>query len=588
MERRGRRAVTATLRRVALAASVLGSLAAGDLKDTPEMDKSARVDELACATEARGLRGVVVANTREAAEAGARVLRRGGNAVDAAVATAFALGISETEASGLGGQAWMLIHRAGGDDVAIDGSGVAPAQFDIEQVRRLRDGAAPPVGYASIATPGGLAALDLALRAYGTMHLDQVIEPALEVANEGVRLTLHQQAILVSFGLRMRSSPPLRDVFLDGDGEPWGPGHLYCLDEVAATLRRLARRGVADFYAGRTADAIDADMRANGGFVRKSDLERIRPVVLPPVRGRFRGYDVIASPAPAGGPAIVEALQILDRFPREAIASDATDAIVTRVEAARIAVYDYLAAWCMGPGYLERTVQVGHAISRAGMIDPSHAATVRAILGRDLVLRRRDGTSQVSVIDSQGNAVSLTVTFHGEFGACVATPGLGFPYNNTLATYDLEEPRNPDYLRPGAVVRNLAAPTMLLRDGSPFLVLGGPGSGRVTSSIVETVVNVVDRRMGAADAVSSARVLWNGGSGAEPFIEVAPPFTDRDVAELNRRGFKKAYALTFPARVIDLIAFGGVNLAMLDPTTGELVGAGDPRRAGTAVVADSP
>ena len=588
MERRGQRAVTAALRRVALAASVLGSLAAGDLKDTPEMDKSARIDELACATEARGLRGVVVANTREAAEVGARILRRGGNAVDAAVATAFALEISEAEASGLGGQAWILIHRAGGEDVAIDGSGVAPAELDIETVRRLRDGVLPPVGYASIATPGGLAALDLALRRYGTLHLDEVIEPALEVANEGVRLTLHQQAILVSFGLRMRSSPPLGSVFLDGDGEPWGAGHLYCLDEIAATMRRLARRGVGDFYAGRIADAIDADMRANGGFVRKSDLERVHPREQPPVRGRYRGYDVIASPAPAGGPAIVEALQILDRFPREAIASDATDAVVTRIEAERIAIYDYLAAWSMGPGRLQRVVEVGHAISRASLIDPARAATVRAILGRDLVLRRRDGTTHVSVIDPQGNAVSLTATFHGEFGACVATPGLGFPYNNTLATYDLEDPENPDYLRPGAVVKNLAAPTILLRDGTPFLVLGGPGSGRVTSSIVETIVNVVDRRMSAADAVSAARVLWNGGSRAQPFIEVAPPFTTRDVAELNRRGYQAAYALTFPARVIDLIAFGGVNLAMLDPDTGELVGAGDPRRAGTAVVADSP
>jgi len=192
------------------------------------------------------------------------------------------------------------------------------------------------------------------------------------------------------------------------------------------------------------------------------------------------------------------------------------------------------------------------------------------------------------VVDRQGNAVAASLTFNEEFGACVATPGLGFPYNATLAFYDHSSPGSPKYPRPGNVLRNTMTPTIVLRGGKPALVLGGPGSARITSTVVGTIVNVVDRGLSAAEAVSAPRVLWDGTQTPRVMVEMAASHTDAEVGELIRRGFADVYSLCFPPRPIDLLAFGGVNLAMYDAATGEAVGAGDPRRAGVAVGGDSP
>jgi gamma-glutamyltranspeptidase/glutathione hydrolase len=265
--------------------------------------------------------------------------------------------------------------------------------------------------------------------------------------------------------------------------------------------------------------------------------------------------------------------------------------MVTRLEASRLALFDLFASWTQGPAAEIAMLEPDLAARRAAMIDPRRALRDRDIAGREAVTtaRRLKGSTHVSVVDGQGNAVALTLSFNLEFGAGVATPGLGFPYNGTLSLFDVDDPTSTGYARPGAVLKQVVAPTILLRDGTPFMVLGGPGSGRITSTIVNTIVNVVDRHMNAADAVTYPRVIWNGGgSQPEPFIELAPPHTDADALELARRGYLTHYTLRYPARVIDAIAFGGINLAMFDPSTGEAVGAGDPRRSGTAVAPGTP
>ena len=548
------------------------------------------VPEQQCVREVRSTAGVVVANTPEAAAAGARILGQGGNAVDAAVATALALGVSETEASGLGGQAWMVVHLADGRDIALDGSGRVPDLVDPHELQRLADDGIQ-FGYQIVATPDAVAVLDEALRRFGTKSVAEVTAPAIELAEYGVRLTPHQRAVLLSFGWRMRSSLSLRDIFFDEFLDEWGPDHLYCMDEVAFTMRRLARHGFRDFYFGEIADAIDADMQANGGYLRKSDLVRVRPVERMPVRGSYRGVQVISFPDPGGGAAVIEALQILEHFPSKRLDSDSVDAMVTRLEASRLALFDLFGSWTQGPAAEIAMLDPDFAARRAAMINPRRALRDRDITGREAVTtpRRLKGSTHVSVVDRQGNAVALTLSFNLEFGAGVATPGLGFPYNGTLSLFDVDDPASTAYPRPGAVLKQVVAPTILLRGGAPFMVLGGPGSGRITSTIVNTIVNVVDRHMNAADAVTYPRVIWNGGgSQPEPFIELAPPHTDADALELTRRGYLSRYALHYPARVIDAIAFGGVNLAMFDASTGEAVGAGDPRRSGTAVAPGTP
>lgn len=538
-------------------------------------------------TEVRSMNGVVVANTHEAAAAGARILYQGGNAVDAAVAAALALGVSEAEASGIGGNAWILIHLASGRDIAIDGSGAVPLRVNPPELQRqLDDGF--EFGYRTVAVPRGLAALAYALERYGTRGFAQVVAPAIEIAEFGFHLPPHEHAIVGAFGWKLRSNPTLRDIFLDPSLEPWGPDHTFCMDQLAATMRRLAGRGVRDFYVGQIADEIDADMSANGGYLRKADLALVYPLERAPVRGRYRGLDVVAFPPPAGGAAVIEALQILDRFSRERLNTDSVETWVTMIEATRIALYDLYASQNAGPIEALQMLDPQRAAQRAAQIRPNRALRVREILDRDLIPPRQEGSTHISVVDSQGNAVAASLTFNEEFGACVATPGLGFPYNATLAFYEPSLPGSRSYPRPGNVLPNTMTPTIVLRGGKPALVLGGPGSARITSTVVGTIVNVVDRGMSPAEAVSAPRVLWDGTQNPRVMIEIAAPHTEAEVRELIRRGFAEVYSLCFPPRPIDLLAFGGVNLAMFDAATGEAVGVGDPRRAGVAVGGDLP
>jgi gamma-glutamyltranspeptidase/glutathione hydrolase len=537
--------------------------------------------------EVSGTWGVVAANTREAAEAGARVLEEGGNAVDAAVATALTLGVSEAEASGIGGNAWMLIHLADGRDVAIDGSAAVPVLTRPNELRSLLDDGVD-YGYKTVAAPGGLAALADALARYGTKSFATVVAPAVTVAEQGIRLTPHQWSIVGAFGWKLAGSPALGGVFLNASLSPWPPNHVYCLDHLATTLQRLAGLGARDFYAGGIADEIEADMKANGGFLRKLDLVQIRPVQRTPLRGRYRDCEVVSFPFPGGGAALIEALQILDRFPRELLARDTPDRSMLLVEAVRISLYDLFAACEGGAGEELQMVLPQRAAHRAAQITLKHALSPRDILDREVTPWRQEGSTHLSVIDREGNVVAASLTFNEEFGACVSTPALGFPYNATLAMYNPTRPDSPLFPRPGNVLPHTMTPTLVFRDGKPLLVLGGPGSARITSTLVDVISNVIDRRMSLGEAVAAPRVLWDGGPNPKVYLEIAGPHTDAEVAQLHRRGFPDIYSLRFPPRPIDLLAFGGVNVIGVDLTTGRSVGAGDPRRAGVAVAADVP
>jgi gamma-glutamyltranspeptidase / glutathione hydrolase len=542
-----------------------------------------------CTFEVRGRGGVVVANTASAAEAGARMLRSGGNAVDAAVAASFALGVSETEASGIGGSAWLLIHLADGRDVAIDGSAEVPF---LAATEGRRYGYLDPVsglecGYRMVATPGGLAAVQLALDRYGTKTLAETLAPAIELADAGVTLPPHEMPILEESLDLLRGSPSLAQVFLTPSLGLWDSSHVYCMDDLARTLRRLARAGSRDFYAGDIADEIDADMRANRGYLRKEDLRRVRAVERAPLRGSYRGLDVVAFPAPGAGAAVIEELQILEQFPSSLLTTDSVERIMLLVEAAALAIAD------LGQG---RRVPM---MSDLVMISPEHARRRASLIRLDRALLDDEvgqttfllpgGTTHVSVVDAQGNAVGLTQTFNVEYGASVATPGLGFPYNGSLSMYDWADPGSPSYPRLGTVLLQPIAPTMVLKAGKPMLVLGTPGSTKIPSAVVNVIVNVVDRGMDLASAVAAPRVLWGSRRDAKRVtLEIAGGISYDMADEVFRRGFDEVFLTTFPPDLEKFLLNGSVNTAGIDLRTGETVGAGDPRRSGLAVVGLAP
>jgi gamma-glutamyltranspeptidase / glutathione hydrolase len=542
-----------------------------------------------CTVEVRGHGGVVVANTQEAAEAGARMLREGGNAIDAAVAASFALGVTETEGSGLGGSAWMVIHLADGRNVVLDGAAAVPLLVgNVQDGRELPE---PEVscGYGRwmVAAPASLALNQVALDRFGTKRLADTLVPAIELAETGVRMAPHLRPMVVKVIDRLRNSETLSRIFLDADLEPWGPDHVFCLEELAHTLRRLARDGSRDFYTGAIADEIDADMRTHGGFLRKLDLARVHPIERAPLRGTYRGLEVLSLPSPGGGATLIEALNILSCFPSELLAADGVARAMLTVEATRLAIADFSQHVPSSLATDLGMIAPEHARGRAGLIRLDRAMGERE-LGR-VHPPQQESTTEVSVLDAQGNAVALTQSCTYEFGACVATPGLGFPYNANLKLFNWQDSRSNSFPRPGRVLPNTCAPTIVLRDGRPLLVLGSPGSLRITGAIVDVIVNVADRGMSVADAVAAPRVIWDAGHRS-PGVHVEMAGTDADlqVSELRRRGFADFVLLELPTATNDLVDFGCVNTASIDPRTGEIIGVGDPRRGGAAAVGPPP
>ena len=552
-------------------------------------------------SEERSPYGMVAAGVPEAARAGARILEQGGNAVDAAVATAFALGVVDPINAGLGGQCYAVIHLRDGRDVAVDGSAPVPLGVVPEEIRPLKESGFL-WGYKLAATPATPAALGHILKRYGTMSLAQVLAPAIELAEYGHQLKPSIAAVVDHYADRIRENEFLARTFLKDGLDLFPPDHVYCQPVLADTFRRLAANGVEDFYLGRIAEEIAADMAANSGFVRKLDLALLRVSERPPVRGRYRGLEVVSFPNPGGGNILVEALQILDAFPQELLRQDSVDRSHLLLEAVRIAFQDAPAG-------------EGTPLLATAFFDPARAGRRAALIRFDRALREEElpvsqnvwfhdrDTTHVSVVDRFGNAVALTQTLG--YGGFVATPALGFEYNSLLESYDFCDRGTPNFPVPLRTPQTTMTPTILLCGGTPFLVLGGAGSSRIPSTIVAVVTNVVDRAMPLREAVTAPRALANRsnpekdrkGCRTAPtdplpeektYIEIIDPITPAHSDALALRGFSEQKRISTRSTLYERRGFGGVNAVIVDPATGMLIGVGDPRRHGAAAAPRSP
>ncbi len=527
--------------------------------------------------------GMVASTSVEANQVGVEVLARGGNAVDAAVAIALALGAADPGDSGLGGATFILVRLASGRAVAIDGSSPVPIRVSQPVLQRLHD-ADRRFGPELAATPGSLAALEFARSKYGTMSLRELIEPAIPIAEAGYRLSPFHRASVFKYLDDVRLSPSLASIVLDEAGDPLPCGSLIRWHGLARTLRRIADGGTAEFYQGTIAADIEADMIRRHGFVRRQDLRLVRARELEPYRGSYRGLEVLAFPAPGGGAAVIESLNLLETFPQELLRTDGVDRLQAMAEAFHLAIEDHRALApdanlpqpFAQPEYLGKS----YAAGRAKLITFGRAVPADAFLPKQYRPELESQTVQVSVIDRDGNAVSLTQSLGRFFGNKVVADEMGFIYNTMLGGAD---PSNPDHLRPRSVLPQDGAPTIVVADGRPLLVLGSAGSSRIAGAIATVVSNVVDRQMTLADAVQAPRVLWSEGDTTRGLLlEVLPPVTERDVRTLQSMGYNEGFQARFPSPYLDLYRFGGLNAVYRDPATGRLTGVGDPRRMAAA------
>ncbi len=501
-------------------------------------------------------RGMIATAHHRASEAGAEMLADGGNAVDAAVAAAFALGVCEPAASGLGGQTTMLVYLAAPRRTfALDGSSRAPNRTDaaaLGRASRLR-------GYRATTVPSTPATLAWALRTHGRLSLARVLEPAIRLARKGYRVSALQQA-LTRRELSKLADGSAAPFFLRGGEAPYVAGARQRQPVLAETLARLAEHGIEDFYTGEIAAQIHADMTANDGLIRRDDLAQIPwPIERRPLATRYEGLRVFTFPPPGAGRTLVQMLNVYQQIPPELRDLDSPRGAVALAETIRRAFRDRRDR-PFDPHFYAQ-------VSEKRMISTEHAQRIAR-----RVVRRAAGsgeTTHLSVMDGEGNAVGLTQSIERVYGAAVATPGLGFLYNNYMSAFETEDIAHPYYLRPNAAPWASVAPTIVFRGQRPWLVIGSPGSGRITPSILQVLLRLQTHTPLAA--VDAPRLFCS----LDGLVSLEASRMRDDIPEaLQAAGFE------IQRRDPYSFYLGCVQLVMRND--GELTGVADPRRDGSA------
>jgi gamma-glutamyltranspeptidase/glutathione hydrolase len=466
--------------------------------------------------------GVVCAPQPLAVEAGVDTLKRGGNAIDAAIACAFVQGVVDPQMCGLGGGGVMMLHQASSART-IELSFYAPAplaatatMFEpliIERVRwggwRLKD-RANEVGYQSVCTPTFVKAADKASRQYGRLAWPDLLGPAIEIASAGAPVFhhVHDRWMRPTEGyadsIERHSVTPAAAQLYTRDGRMLATGERMRTDELAATLKRLASHGADDFYRGQIAAAIVSDMRAHGGLINSDDLERCEVLEREPLWGSYRNFRIAAPSPPGGGLALLLALRLLESRVATAGAHNGALHAHRLAECLKLG----LATWKLRSGdprfvranpsaFLSET-----AVRNIGSYISDERALKVGDVADNLVPDSRD-TTQVSVMDAQGNAVSMTHTLG--LGSGVVTPGLGFMYNNAMMLFD-PNPGQPNSISPGRIRQHATAASIALESGLPKLAIGAPGGHGIISGVVQTLSNLIDFGMTPTEAVSAARL----------------------------------------------------------------------------------
>ena len=535
----------------------------------------------AAARTATGRKAMVATANPLATAVALDVLKRGGNAVDAAVAAAFAVGVVEPDASGLGGGGGMLIRKAGGEAVYVNYYGAAPAGV----AGMTYDPAADAKSAKAVLVPGAVAGLARALKDHGTFPLAAVVAPSIRLAEEGFVVDETLSGILLENFPIVSGNEASAAVYLR-EGLPLQEGEVLKQPRLAETLRAVARGGPRAFYEGPVAQAIVDGVRAAGGVLSLEDLRRYEPTVTKPVSTTYRGFEVISAPPPHSGATVLEALNVLENADLKKLGPPAASADTFHLvaEAMRRAYADR-AAHLADPRFEEVPVAAllskPYARTRFETIDPARVVPEdyrKTPAGDPSAFSPADAaressvvghTTQISVVDRHGNAVSITQTLGTFFGSGVTAAGVLL--NCGVSNFAFSSRRNR--LEPGKQPRSSISPTIVAKDGKAVLVLGSPGAIRIVATVLTLLVNLLDFGMTADEANRAPRFLCQKNDSVLPLEGRFPPAL-RD--ELTRRGHRLQLYGDF-----DLF-FGGAQVIRVDRARKVVEGSADPRRGGTA------
>ena len=530
-------------------------------------------------------KGIVVTPQPEATEAGVEVLRQGGNAVDAAIATALVQGVVDPQMCGIAGFGSMQIYlpRAG-VHTFIDFHGKAPqaATSDmwlglIEKETRdgfgfVLEGRVNDIGYQSITVPGSLRAYFEAQTEFGRMDWADVVQPAIAAADAGVMIRPHvyffwheeDDSGRVLTADKLRFSATGRNIYFRPDGSLKRPGDRIDNPDLAETLRSIAKEGADVFYSGEIAERIDADMKANGGLLSIDDLKSYRTRRVDPLWGEFQGHRIATNQPPGGGVMLIEMLQILDNFDLQALGHNTPDYIRVVAEAMKRATSDK-DNHVGDPDFidvpLERLTSRDYAAELAAGIKAGDVAEVARYQGAE-----SKDTTHISIVDAEGNAVAMTHSLGMPSG--VITDGLGFMYNGCMAVFD-PRPGRAGSIAPGKSRFSSVCPTIAFKGDEPCLVIGAPGGTQIAMGVLQAMVNALAFDMPILDAIVAPRI-----SATSNAIDVCNRIPRRTAAALEAQGYQI---------IRSYMSYDFASVHGLKRQDGEWAGGADPNHDGMAL-----
>lgn len=467
-----------------------------------------------------GSNGVVTSRSQLASDVGVEILRQGGNAIDAAVATAFALAVTYPSAGNIGGGGFMVIRLDDGTVVTQDHREKAPGTAfpdmflddagNVDRRKSLYSAQAAGV-------PGSVAGLLDALERYGSMSREQVMAPAIKLAEEGFALTEDLAQDFERVLNSMRDYPASMAVF-SNNGQPWQPGDIWIQKDLAETLKRISAEGRDGFYKGKTADLLVAEMQRLDGMISHEDLAAYNAEWREPIKGSYRGYDIWSMPPPSsGGALVVQMLNMLEAYDVQSMGWGTAETIHLMVEAQRRAYADR--AEHMGdpdfyPVPLDMLTDKEYARQRFLDFDPAKASRSEDIGSGSWPMESTE-TTHFSVMDKNGVSVAVTTTLNLGYGNRIVVPGAGFLLNNEMDDFSAK-PNEPNAygllgdeankIEPGKRMLSSMTPTIVTRDGEPVLVTGSPGGSTIINTVFQVILNVLDHEMNIEDAVASPRI----------------------------------------------------------------------------------